>query len=86
MTPADDPNRVRVSIDDEQTPSVAVVDAVAALTDTEPTDCPPLYDRVNPDAVDALFADRDGGQFTFEYHECQVTVHGDTEVTVTLRE
>lgn len=34
--------------------SEAVVTAVAALTDTDPTDLAPLYDVVEPDAVDSL--------------------------------
>ena len=46
-------------------------------------ECPRLYDRINADALNKVFSNRDGGQITFEYADCQVTVHGDSAVTVT---
>ena len=45
---------------DDTTPSEAVVDAVAAVSGTEPEDLPPLYDSIDPDALDQLFRRRTG--------------------------
>jgi hypothetical protein len=38
----------------ERTPSEVIVTAVSEATDTDPLELPPLYDTVDPDAVDAL--------------------------------
>jgi len=73
----EDPDVVRTSIDD-QAPSHVVVTAVAAVTDREPTSCPPLFDVVDPDALDAIFADREAGRVAFEYAGCEVTIHDGT--------
>lgn len=49
---------------------------------------PPLYDTINPDALDALFAPRfDGtprgdGQTTFDYAGYVVTVYSDGDVEI----
>ncbi|QLG62935.1 HalOD1 output domain-containing protein [Halorarum salinum] len=37
------------------TPSTRVVEAVAEFRDVDPAELPPLYDVVDPDALDALF-------------------------------
>lgn len=78
MTP-DHTDTVRVSLDDVA-PSTAVVEATAAVTDTPPTDCPPLGEHVDPDALDKVFADRSSGELTFTYHDCEVTVDNDSAV------
>ena len=69
-------------------PSTAVVEAVAAALDTDPIDLKPLYDVVNPDALDALMRSSqraDGaGEATasFEFVDRQVTVRSSGTVTV----
>lgn len=82
MSTSDDMSSVRVSIEGERRPSTAIIEAVAAVTDVELTTGPQLYERVNPDALDEMFAGRDGGKVTFEYADCQVTVVNDTAVIV----
>lgn len=56
--------RVRHGDDDGPAPSVAVIEAIAELSDADPTDLSTegvvLYDHVDPDALDALVADHDG--------------------------
>jgi hypothetical protein len=42
-------------------PSAAVVEAVAEASGTEPLALPPLYDAIDPDALDALFGPSSGG-------------------------
>ena len=60
--------------------SVAVVEAVAAREGVDPKDLPsPLYESVNPDALDALFRGSPG-QVTFEYLGYRVVVGSSGEV------
>lgn len=66
----------------------AVVDAVADAEDVDPRDLrPTLYEVIDPDALEALFADSDraaGSELsvTFRYGDWSVCVHGDGDVTV----
>lgn len=67
------------------TPSVAVVMAVAAREGVDPTELsPPLNDVVDPDALDALFAGTDdpGSRLSFTYRGYSVEVHSDGHVDV----
>ncbi|UPW00076.1 hypothetical protein M0R88_16370 [Halorussus gelatinilyticus] len=72
----------------ERTPSEAVVLAVADARNCDPVELPPLNDTLDPDALDALFAEtvagrpRTGGRITFEYDDCTVAVFGSGEVLV----
>lgn len=45
--------------EEASTPSEAVVDALAAVEDVEPTTLDPLYDTVDLEAIDSLFAGTD---------------------------
>lgn len=56
--PVDGPAHVYAPEDYERT-SEAVVSAVGAATDSDPLSLPPLYEAVDPDALDAMF-DRSG--------------------------
>lgn len=75
-------------IDQNTTLSEAVVEAVADAEGVEPTDLRPLYDVLDPDALDSLFQPRvpggrsTRGQITFQYHGYEV--HIDEEGQVTL--
>ncbi|MFB6185098.1 MAG: HalOD1 output domain-containing protein [Haloarculaceae archaeon] len=50
-----------------ETTSTRVVQAVAEAKEVDPTDLPPLYDVVSPDALDALFDPPDGERRPSEY-------------------
>lgn len=68
--------------------SETVVDAVADAKDVDPLDLDPLYDAIDPDALDSLFGRSagSGGSLTelrFAMAGCEVLVHGDGEVVVT---
>ena len=82
----DEPNSERHS--GEEPLSETVVMAVADAKDRAPTDLPPLHDVIDPDALDALFADtldgrtRSGGRLAFEYCDCDVAVLGRGKVLV----
>ena len=77
---------------DWETESVTatVVEAVATATNTPVTELDPLYNVINPDALNLLYTPtndgnqrQNNGQITFPYNDCEVTVHADGEVTVT---
>lgn len=53
--------RVRYEWSEPDCPSTAVIEAVAATTDREPTTMPPLYDHIDPDALDAIMTARTNG-------------------------
>lgn len=62
-------------------PSMAIVEAVAAALDCEPTALPPLGDRLEPEALDRLLersADlgSDPVRLSFTYAGVEVTVDG----------
>lgn len=67
--------------------SVAVVNSVSEERGIDPLDLPPLYAVVEPDALDALFADNGlasaarTGTVSFEYADCMVTVKGRSDVS-----
>jgi len=69
-------------------PSIAVVETVAAALDTDPTSLNPLYDVVDPGALDGLYSgatadgDRTAPTVEFTYHGHRVTVTGPGTVEV----
>jgi len=60
-------------------PSAAVIEAIGAVTDTDPMELDPLGRSIDPDNLDGLFAPAtpEGGdaRVTFAYHGHEVTVH-----------
>lgn len=67
---------------DVEPPSMAVVEAIADLTDRDPVACPPLYDYVDPDALDRLVSHGGEVRIDFEYDGYEVEV---SDETVTVR-
>lgn len=71
--------------------SERVVTAVADALDVDSLELPPLYDVIDPDALDQLFehgfsAGKSGpGRVSFTMAGCEVVVHGDGEVDATAR-
>lgn len=67
-----------------RSPSENVIQAVSRHTDTGPLELPPLYQAVDPDALNDLVANStdalDAIQFTYAGHS--VTVQGDGTVTI----
>lgn len=65
-----------------------VVEKVADVAGVDPSELTPsLYDAIDPDALDQIFAttataDRTAGQVTFPYNGYEVTVYGDGYVSV----
>lgn len=69
--------------------SRTVISAVAEATDTDPTEIEPLYETLDPDALDRLFQRNPmapysfDGRVSFTMEGCDVVVHADQRVTVT---
>ena len=69
-------------------PSTAVIDTVATAVDTDPINMQPLYESVDPDALDTLIqsngaaTERGTVTVSFVFAGRQVTVHSTGEVVV----
>lgn len=71
--------------DTENTPVYAVVSAVSNASGLDVFELPPLYEAINPDALNALFTSRSepgGGNVSFEYAGYDVVVRGTGVVEV----
>ena len=64
-------------------PSVAIVTAVGEVTDQDATKLTPIYDIIDPGALDSLL---DGFSadlsITFDYEGCTVVIHADGTLVV----
>lgn len=69
----------------EYSVSEAVVKAVAEADDVDPTELPPLYEQVDPDALEKLFQNPSNGVVTVDYHTYTVTVRSDGGVLLESR-
>lgn len=82
------------TVADDESLTVQLVQAVADAADVDPVDLsPPLYDAVDPEALEALFAPTEGGttrrgRVEFSYAEYRVTVSvdgdGNSERPITI--
>lgn len=73
--------------EDDRAPSEVIVEAVAAAAGVDPTDLPPLYDFVDPDALDSLFDTSRGrtdpkAVLSFRMDTWNVFVRGDGKIRV----
>ena len=72
-------------IADGQPITAAVVDAVATTAGTDPIELPPLYDSVDPDALDTLFERQREGtdlEIAFSYTGYRVVIEDGERITV----
>lgn len=89
--PNDGNEAIRATFDWASTsPSTAVIETVAAVSDSEPMAIVPLYEAVDPDALDSLVvangqcSSRSGPTVTFGFAGYDVSVRGDGTVAVQL--
>lgn len=66
----------------KQDASARVVQAVAAATDADPLELPPLQDAVDADALNVLIEHVSDGEVSFAYADTFVTVDSAGEVRV----
>lgn len=69
---------------DARSVSRRVVEEVATVTETDPTDLDPLYEFVDPDCLDAIFAETTAGtgHLSFPVNGRRVVVWADGTVEV----
>lgn len=81
--------QTKTALAHEGSVSNEVIKKVAEAEDLDPLELTsPLYDVIDPDALDLVFATtptagRMEGTVTFSYHGYDVTVRGDGDVSVT---
>lgn len=81
-------HRSRHDWDQDGSLSTSVVTAVSQVTGDDPTEIDPLYEVIDPDALDRLvdsLGDDADGQVTFTLNGCAVTVTGDGAIAVSPR-
>lgn len=61
--------------------STQVVEAVAEMEDTGHTELPPLFDTIDPDALDTI-AQENGGAVSFQYAGYALKVRGTMDIVV----
>lgn len=74
---------------DSESVSIAVVTAVASHLDVSPTELPPLYEWIDPDAVDALFEPTRSsglrrGRLEFPYDGHEIVLECDDSLVITV--
>jgi len=57
-----------------------VAEVVATRTDRDVLELPPLYDSIDPDALDTVCSGLESGSITFQYAGHDVTVHADRSI------
>ena len=80
-------------IDQSERMVSAIVSGVAACTGRGVTDLPPLYDVVDPEALEQVFGSlprsrhrSNDKRIVFTYAGCKIVIDGDDELTVRLLE
>jgi len=71
-----------VTVDAPSSPSQAIVMGIAERKGVNPTQMPPLYEMVDPEALDGLFQNEQSGQVMFEYAGYEVIVHGNGYIDI----
>jgi len=72
----------------DQRISIQIVEAIAETAGADPLELPPLYETIDPEAIDALVADSEAGQSTspdmikFAYAGYVITVDSNQTVEV----
>lgn len=70
-----------------QTPTTAIISALAAATNTDPEEMVPLYQSIDPDALNTLFArTSQEARVEFEHEGSRVEVHSSGCVIVELQD
>lgn len=80
-------SQVQTVISESRSVSEGVVEAVSEAEDVDPISLTPLYEVIDPDALDKLFAstptdNQRGGTITFSYSGYEVTVASDGHISV----
>lgn len=76
-----------ISPTEAESVSTAVVEAMSDVAETPPVELPPLYNSIEPAALDNLFAPREDGpdrsiSTTFTYHGYRVSVEDGVTIAI----
>ncbi|MFC5279268.1 HalOD1 output domain-containing protein [Halorubrum rubrum] len=85
----DETYRVEIESDSYHCLSAAIVEAIAAITHTDPRELDPLGEQLDPESLDTLFTSSsktayDDLSVSFSYAGYRVVVSDATHVTITL--
>ena len=74
---------------EDATVSTQILNEVAAIDGTDPVDLPPLFDAIDPDALESVFeptmnGNRRIGRIEFTYAGYEISVEHDGETVVTV--
>lgn len=74
-------------LNNDESPTEVIIEALAKATEIDAVDLPPLYDFVDPDALDRLFGARDGvprvdALLIFQVDTWNVFVRGDGRIRI----
>lgn len=81
MTRGEEPGREGDWVDG-RSPSQAVIETLAEERDTAQKELPPLFEAVDPEALDRLFLDRDPGTVSFSYSGYEITITEAGEIVI----
>ncbi|WP_336021534.1 HalOD1 output domain-containing protein [Halobellus salinisoli] len=59
-----------------------VIERVAIATESDEIDLPPLFDAIDPDALETVVETMSSGEITFAYADRDITVGSDGSVSV----
>lgn len=71
------------TVDSDDPASQRVLARVAELENADPVELEPLYDAIDPEALDRIVDSIEDGSVQFDYHGYTVTVFHDGSVEVT---
>ena len=77
----------RYQQDGSESPTEVIIEAVAEAADVEPLELPPLYEFIDPDALDTLFQQHEGAVdseavLSFRIDDWNVFVRADGRIRV----
>ena len=80
------------NLEEEDSISLHIINCIAEREHTDPLELPPLYDVVDPDALDDLFASgrqngtAQSGRVEFQYNGYTIIVEFGTEPEIAVKE
>ncbi|GAA1345973.1 hypothetical protein GCM10009647_090530 [Streptomyces sanglieri] len=76
------PTDAEITVPDDTNLTEAIILRIAEQKDVSPFEMPPLYETINPVALNELFQEQQSGRLSFEYAGYEVVVHGRKRVTI----
>jgi hypothetical protein len=74
--------KIELSVNGVSTPSEAIILGISNQKDIEATEMPPLYETIDPEALNMLFQKKPSGSVVFEYVNFEVVVYGCGKITL----